>query len=210
MSIEAIRGMAMRWLRRMFRYNSGVLMSAAAPVLPVTANRGVQVSQATAADSARIAAATAMTEERVGRMMATGAVCFVATVNDGELAGFSWSAFGRCYIRGMGLDHDFGDDHYSFASLVLMPYRRQGVYLALKQAAAALAKERGSRTFWVLIENSNQHSFRLQEKMGFEIKHKVWFLKLFGLRMCLVRNVADGRLRLRLFLKEPEGDITVV
>jgi hypothetical protein len=178
---------------------------------PKKLNPEVKVWKATAEDIGDVMQISGIDINTLLNLLHSGAECFLGSIGDGPPAAVTWSASGRCYIKGMGLEYDFGTDgYYSFWSFTAPWARHKGLYLALQSKKVEYEMSRGGNKFYGLIEFNNYYSYSLRERLGYRPLLKVSYLKLFNLKISLIRNLQTKKTTIRLFLKEPKGRIIII
>jgi len=192
-------------------FNKAVLLRSEVIDVPPAEDSPVKVRRATSEDVPEIVRIGGLAPDHIESMLDSGAVCFMASENGGPPLAYTWSAYGRCFIRGVGYEHDFeGKYDYSYFNFTLPEARGKGIYRAIKRVSAEYADSLGINRFSALIEFTNEYSLKLHEKMGYEPFIDILFFKLLGLRICRSRNHDTGKSQTRLFIKEPQGNITFI
>jgi len=160
-------------------FNKALLLKTDAPNIPQSGNPSVRVRIATKADIDVIARMGGLSHKQAAQMMVSGAICFLASMSDSSPLAYTWSAYGRCYIRGIAFEYDFSHGlEYSYFNRTKQEARRKGFFQSLKAASIEYAKKKGLRTFSALVEFTNQYSLSLHEKMGYEPFLEITFLKV--------------------------------
>lgn len=198
------------WL---FRFNKAIILKnqILSMKLPEQLNPSVKVRIATDKDIDRIAIISNWEKARVQNLMDRGSKCFLSSIDNNPPGALTWLAFGNCYIKGMGFKYNFPQKTaYGVFSLTLPEYRRKGLYLHMNKAIVDYAIKHDVETYYVLVEFTNHYSLNLRNKLGFQPIINVTNIKIFFLKICIVKNLENNKFQVRFFVNEPKGDITVI
>jgi GNAT superfamily N-acetyltransferase len=190
-----------RWL---FSFNAGQMLSAShiPPRNPVGTRNEVTVREI--ADPNTILSVGGMSLARVEALLSQGVRCFAASVGEEAPRAVTWVAGGRCYIRGLGLSYDFEPgDCYLFGVYTHPEARGRGLFRLIQERIAVEAEERGAKLF-AFVETSNPYSLAQHVKAGYAPECSIDFLRLAGVRFCLVVDREKQR-SLRVILREPRA-----
>lgn len=192
-------------------FNKALLLKTDAPQIPHGGNPSVRVRIATEADVDVIARVGGLSHKQAAQMMVSGAICFLASMGDSSPLAYTWSAYGRCYIRGIAFAYDFSHDlEYSYFNRTKPEARRKGLFQSLKAASIEYAEKEGFRTFSALVEFTNQYSLSLHEKMGYKPFLEITFLKVLFVKVCHVRDLTTGKSSLQVRLRQPRSKVTII
>ena len=99
-------------------------------------------------------------KERILYLLGSGATCFLGSVGNDPPSSANWCAHGRCFVRGLGFEHDFGPDgSYGFWSFTLPEARGKGLHSAILVEKTRMEGERGFKKFYGIIELDNQKRY---------------------------------------------------
>ena len=144
-------------------------------------------------------------------MMDRGAVCFISSIGNDRPAGVTWSANGACYVRGLAFYHDVGPNgYYGYGTVTLPEVRGRGLYMKAKCDKVKYQTAAGAERFYATIEFTNTYSYSLQIKQGYYPVLYLTYLKLFCVKMCLVKDAATGKCRLQARVAEPRGKVVII
>ncbi|MCK4460662.1 MAG: GNAT family N-acetyltransferase [candidate division Zixibacteria bacterium] len=192
-------------------FNKALLLKTDSPHVTQSRNSSVRVRIAADADVDAIARMGGLSHNQTAQMMVSGAICFLAVMGDSSPLAYTWSAYGRCYIRGIAFEYDFSDDiEYSYFNRTKPEARRKGLFQSLKAASIEYAAKKGIRSFSALVEFTNQYSLSLHEKMGYEPFLEITFLKVLFVKVCHIRDLTTGKSSLQLRLRQPRGKVTII
>lgn len=194
-----------------FRFNKAFIMYTEVFKFPDIKNRNIKVKIASESDLDDIIRISELDQEKILYMLKSGITCFLASDGENHPASITWSATGKCFIRGMALAYDFGNDGtYGFWSVTLPEARGKGLHYALMAEKSRYDGKRGRVKAYGLIEAINQLSYDMRIKTGFKPLLLVYYLKLFFIKVSYVKNLVDNKRRFKIFVKEPIGDAVVI
>jgi len=209
----AIHDIALRTPNWLFHFNKAIILKnqILSMKIPEQLNPSVNVRIATDKDIDRVAIISNWEKTRVQNLMDRGSKCFLSSINHNPPGALTWLAFGNCYIKGMGFKYNFPQKTaYGVFSLTLPEYRRKGLYLHMNKAIVDYAIKHDVETYYVLVEFTNHYSLNLRNKLGFQPIINVTYIKILLLKICIVKNLEDNKLKVRLIVREPKGDITII
>jgi len=64
--------------------------------------------------------------------------------------------------------------------------------------------------FYVLVEFYNDYALEYHKKLGYNPISKLTFIKIFFLKCSIKRDIATNKLSIKLDIKEPNSDITII
>ncbi len=204
------------WLFRynkawLFCYGEGWTRDKEASQFGEGENPLARVRMATTSDVEDVMRVCRINRERILYLLNSGATCFLCSEGDAPPSSANWCAHGRCYVRGLGFEHDFGPDgSYGFWSFTLPEARGRGLHSAILVETTRIERERGFKRFYGMIELDNERRYRKRLQMGYVPMMAVTFVKLFGIRISLVKQAETGRTRIKIFLREPRQRATII
>jgi predicted ATP-grasp superfamily ATP-dependent carboligase len=184
------------WL---FRYNKAWLMYADNYRFPKNINPEAKVKLASIADQAEIMRISGLDKDKVVSLLESGALCFLASRGDSAPASISWNASGRCFIRGLGFEYDFGPTaSYGFWAATLPEARGQGLHNAIIAAKARFFIERGADKFYSIIEFDNDLSYDIRVKAGQQPLMIIYHVKIFRIGITATKYLPTGKKSFKL------------
>lgn len=154
---------------------------------------------------------SSLKREKIEYLLKSGVTCFLAAKSNSAPASITWNATGRCYIRGLGFEYDFGQDGaYGFWSYTEPEARGQGLHYALMAAKATYAYENGARHFYGIIEYDNKLSYDLRIKTGYVPVMQIYFVQLFMIKFTRVVDMETGKSRFKIFCNYPGGKVIII
>lgn len=148
---------------------------------------------------------------KIRYLLNAGVTCFLGSIGNTTPTSIGWNVFGKCYIKGMGFEYDFGKDGaYGFWALTLPEARGRGLHYALMAAKAHFAKERQAKYMYSLIEFDNNLAYNIRLKAGYKPVLEMIFIKLFSINFLRLKNIETGKIQIKGFYKQPRGDIVII
>ena len=196
------------WL---FRYNKAYIMYTETFKFPEVKNPNIRVRIASEDDLDVIIRISGLDKEKILYMLNSGITCFLASDSENPPASITWSASGKCFIRGMAFKYDFGDDGtYGFWSITLPEARGKGLHYALMAEKSRYDGKRGRVKAYGLIEAINNLSYDMRIRTGFMPLLLVYYMKLFFIKVSYVKNQVENKRELKIFIKEPIDDAVFI
>ncbi len=196
---------------RLVVYNKAVIVGTNRINIKDELNNSIDVRIATREDIVHVIRITGWSEEYAVGLQDAKVVFFLASLPGSEPSGFLALCSGRCYIRGMGFEYNFdADETYWFAIMILPEDRRKGLYLKMSETVGRYMESNHIKQHYALIEFTNERSLSLHYKMGFNDILKLTYIKIGRLKINRVMELETGKKIRRVFIKEPEGDVTII
>ncbi|UCF79677.1 MAG: hypothetical protein JSW03_05405, partial [Candidatus Eiseniibacteriota bacterium] len=171
----------------------------------------VRIWLANESDVDDIVRVSGVSRKRVLYLLESGARCYLASAGDAPPSSINWCINGHCFIRGMGFEHDFEQDSvYGFWSLTLPEFQKRGLHFALLAERTRIERARGIRRFYGIVESHNELSFNMRTRLGFVPVATISFLRVLCLRICVVRDAQTRESSVRIFVREPRGDVVMI
>ena len=168
-----------------------------------------QVRTATIEDAELIAGIDGWPVDHIRELLGSGAQCFMAAPAGEAVAAINWIVYSRCFVRGIGLTMELQPgEFYGGGAMTKPEYRGQGLFLSLNKAITDCARKRGLTRYWIMIELTNLHNMSIRSKMGFDPRRKVTYFRLFGLKICRLKDLQTGAIKTKFFTGMPSGDLT--
>lgn len=134
------------------------------------------------------------------RRIMAGDHCY-AVFCDGQVVNVSWTHYGRCYIRGVGLLIMASDsDCYLYGVFTDPNHRGKGLYAATMQ----VLRHCGSRNTQLVMEGSSV-PLKTLDRLGYRVTRRVRHLTLCGLKMTMVDDIEANTRSHEVHLKSPVG-----
>jgi hypothetical protein len=196
------------WL---FIYNQALLVYTDQIILPNQVNPEVCVTLADISLLNDICIVSGIQPWKVEYLLNRGVHCFLASHGYAPYSSSAWSSTGRCFIKGLGFEYDFGHDtEYIFWVITLPHDRGKGLYLKIAKKMADYSSARGIRRSYVFTEFTNTYSHSLFNKMGYRDFLQVSYVKFIFINICIIKNLDSGKRRFRFFFKSPAKDVTII
>ncbi|MEW6411014.1 MAG: GNAT family N-acetyltransferase [Candidatus Zixiibacteriota bacterium] len=208
LGVHAISGVLPRWL---LRFNKGTLLYTGHFEFSGRLNPDIRTKLADSSDIDEINRISGVRKDHIRQMMASGAVCYMGRLEDGSFSSIAWSAFNKCFVRGLGYARDFGPTgHYTFGLYTLPETRKKGLNMALFSESVKHANAKGFSDLFSIVEFTNRYALNFHLKCGYRPLSQITYLKIFCLRLTADYDILAGKSSLKLFLREPRGDVTVI
>ncbi|KPJ59723.1 MAG: hypothetical protein AMJ46_10260 [Latescibacteria bacterium DG_63] len=204
------------WLFRynkawLFSYGEGWTRERELSQFGESENPPARVKVATTSDVEDVVRICRVERERVLYLLNSGATCFLGSVGDTAPSSANWCAHGRCFVRGLGFEHDFAPDgSYGFWSFTLPEARGKGLHSAILVEKTRIEQDRGFRKFYGIIELNNERRYLTRLKMGYNPLMTIFYVKLLFLEISAVRHSETNKLAFRVFLREPRDEVTII
>lgn len=207
----AINIVAKRCPAWLFRYNKAWIMRTESYKLPQNINAEIKIKIADDTNINDIVRISQVTPDYATSLLKSGAVCMMAARGNDPFNSLTWFTTGHCYVRGMGWQYDFSDDtSYVFGASTLLEARKQGLHSALMAEYAKYELSRGISKFYGLLEFTNDLSIGLRRRYGYEIVFRIFYIKFLFMKLCIAKNFVTNQSSIRLILKEPSQNITII
>lgn len=206
-----LNSIAKRFPHWIFRYNKACLLHSQMFEFEKEPRSGIKAREAKKTDIDTINRISGISKKQIEYLMDAGVTCFLASIGDDPPASVAWNAVGRCYIRGMGFEYDFGDDGaYGYWSATLPEARGMGLHYALMVAKASYAKNHGAQYLYSMIEFDNELSYKIRIKTGYKPIMEIYFLKIFNIKFIRVKNLQTQKSKFKGFYKQPLKDSKII
>jgi len=196
---RVLNGIARRFPHWIVRYNKARLLRSQMLDFEKRPRPEIKITIADKSHIDDISRVSEISRKRLEKLLDSGLTCFLAGIGDDPPASVAWNAFGKCFIRGMGLQYDFGKDAYGFWSATLPESRGLGLHYALMVAKAAYAKERGARYLYSMIEFDNELSYNIRMKTGYVPIADMYYFKIFNINFLWIKDLVTGRTEFKGF-----------
>ena len=144
-------------------------------------------------------------------MMNSGAKCYMASIKNEPCSSLGWAANRKCFIKKIWYNTDFGNNgHYTFGLYTPSTARKQGLNTAVFSASAADAHKKGIKKFYSIVEFTNHYALAFHDKFGYEPVSLVTYVKILYLKICIIKDLLDKKFSLRIFVREPKGNKTII
>lgn len=204
---------SIRFPRWFFRFNKAIILDnkISSMKVPEHLNRSVKVEIATLKDVEDISKVSGWECDRIEILLNSGAICFLASLDDYPPAALTWLAFGTCYIKGMGYEYNLPNNSaYGVFSITLPEYRRKGLYLQMNNSIVEYANKHNIDTYVVLVEFTNAYSLNLRNQLGFIRKLEISYIKILFLKISIQKDLLTNKLSFNVFVSDPKKDITII
>ncbi len=197
--------------KSLFRYNQARILRADSIGPSESTDSIVSVKTVGYADIPAITDINGMTHGAVKRWFDNGAECYAAFVEGEGMRAVTWVASGRCYIRGVGFEYDFGPNgKYLFGVYTHPQARGRGLFRVLQSAIYEDGQRQGGTFLHALVEFTNEKSYAVHQKAGYRDFIALIHLRMLFLTISYYRNLETNKRHFKLFLKEPEGRIVII
>ncbi|HUV30015.1 MAG TPA: hypothetical protein VMY05_02825 [Acidobacteriota bacterium] len=208
LGLHTLAGELPAWL---FRFNRAWIVRTVSFELSEKYSPEVKVHTATLSDIDDIDRIGNLTRDQVESLLKAGAVCFLSSLGDDPPVAVVWGAWGRCYVRGMGFDYDFGPaGYYMFGAYTVPEARGKGIYMPALAASIRYAHDHQATAFFGLLEFTNNHSFSIHTKLGLSPFLYITYAKILFVRFSHVKNLAEGKSSLKVSIRVPRNNVTIV
>lgn len=206
--LHALAGELPDWL---FQFNKAWIIYTESFRFPRNLNPEVHVHIADESDIDDISRVSRRSKEHIRSLMRSGATCFVGNLTGARPSAVTWGVCGRCYIRGMGFEYDFGPQGcYCFFGSTLPEARGKGIFLCLAVAREEFELDHGVKCFYALVEFTNEYAHNMLQKLGYRPVLGVIFVSILGVKVCHVRDLTTGKSSLQVRLRQPRGKVTII
>ncbi len=205
-----LNGFARRFPHWVIRFNKARLLRSQMLDFEKKPRENIRVTIANKSHIDDISRISGMSEKRLEKLLDSGLTCFLASIDNNPPASVAWNAFGKCFIRGMGLEYDFGKNAYGFWSATSPESRGLGLHYALMVAKATYAKERGASYLYSMIEFDNELSYNIRMRTGYEPIADIYYFKIFCMNFMWMKDLQTGRSSFKGFYGQVRKDCKLI
>jgi hypothetical protein len=205
--VKFFHKLSQRFPRWMFKVNRAVIMTTPSPKIVFRRYKNYVFSKATENDIPEIAKLTDAPEEILRDRMAGGDWGFVTkNIAEGnKIVNIIWGHRGSCYVRGLGVDLDIGDNSaYLHGGYTSEKDRMKGIFNTALKDVYDILLEQGISNLYALIEDWNEKSYHYHLRLKFKPIATVTFIIMFYIKASFYKDLETGRGKFKIFLNFPK------